>query len=134
MYLYSALDETANSDSMASSPSPLVAPNPKPGKSEGPDTSNIASRSPVNWMDIDDEITPASTMQQGVNPLGVVHQDSDRVSDDNSDGDGGDDDAIEAFTPDFFAAEEDGFQPDVPVIYPRQSYSGALNVRTIKDG
>ena len=80
-------------------------------------------------MNVDDEIAPTLTVQPGVNPSDVSQQDSDRVSDDS-----GDDDEVEAFITNFPEVEEDGFQSDVPVIYPRQSYSGALNIRTIKDG
>jgi len=80
-------------------------------------------------MDIDHEVTPTSIVQPGANRLDIPHQDSDRVSDDSGDGD----DDVEIFAADFSEAE-DGFQPDVHVIYPRQSYVGACNVKTIKDG
>ena len=30
--------------------------------------------------------------------------------------------------------EESPFSPNIPVLYPRASFSGACNVRTVKDG
>ncbi|KAG6837445.1 hypothetical protein H0H93_009539 [Arthromyces matolae] len=136
VYLFSTYDNPGDEEPKSQSESLLLPSNSKStqkllarsGKTDAEPSSSKA-KSKTN-PDIADPRYCLSPSEQG----SQMTEDDDDDNDDTDDDDDDDDDNDDIFGFDDPYHNEDDYLPRVPVVLPRQRYTGASNVRTIKDG
>ncbi|KAG6831592.1 hypothetical protein H0H92_009065 [Tricholoma furcatifolium] len=142
VYLYSTYDDP----DQEGTPSPLASPPPPPSNAKrrrlsSPKVEKKTEPDSGDSMDIDPEPSSSSSTQELDSNLSQHNSGSEAESDDDDDATAGDDDdddeenylILEDILLSADNRPEDSFVSRVPVVLPRQLYSGARNVRTTKD-
>ncbi|KAG6868525.1 hypothetical protein C0993_001626, partial [Termitomyces sp. T159_Od127] len=134
VYLYSTYDDPGNEESHTKSPSPLLPSNAKTEYESKREKGKAPEIQGYGKMDIDAESLP---YKGDVELEFTEHSDSEErqtnstdQEEDMTDDDDDDDEDYLSLRRD----DERNYLPSVPVVFPKQRYSGARNVATIKDG
>ncbi|PFH52759.1 hypothetical protein AMATHDRAFT_1806 [Amanita thiersii Skay4041] len=121
VYLYSTKDDPEIQDSMSCGSSPILTPNPKRRRTSEDRNTDITDR------------IPSEELNTGPSEPSLQSDDLSETSftgDDEADDDG---EGTATLLDDPIATDDEGFLPDVPLVFPRMRYSGARNVATTKD-
>ncbi|KAF5388192.1 hypothetical protein D9615_000443 [Tricholomella constricta] len=134
MYLYSTYDDPEGEDAaLSSSPTPLLPSNAKRRRIDETEAEKATDPLDSGTMDIDeDHLSSVMDIDSNVTEHSENRSNEDDDDDDADENDDEEEDFLELIGVD--EANEENYHPMVPLVYPRQRYTGARNVATIKDG